>query len=314
MRISGLLLLLFLAAVPARFLCAQAVAPPSSAPLPPLRELLLDLDRNEKSVEAKGRDYTYHVHFEGQEFDGKGGVKKTSNSDAESFTIDGVRVNRVVAKDGKPLSPEDTKKENERIDKDVQKARDRREKHADKGEDTNGRGDPVIPVSRILELGTFTNERREVLAGRPTIVMDYAGNKDVKTHGPAEGIIRDLVGTVWVDEADRVLVQGRGRFLSDFKIAGGLVMNIHKGFSFEFQASKVNADAWLPASFSGQGSARVLLFRGVNGSLRATMSNYRKFRTEVKVNPASHVLDENGNPIPDSSQPSTDQSPGEQPH
>ena len=80
-------------------------------------------------------------------------------------------------------------------------------------------------------------------------------------------------------------------------------MSIHKGFSFEFQAAKVNSDAWLPASFEGQGSARVLLFKGVNGSLHATMSNYRKFRTDVKIQPASHVLDENGNPLPD--QPAT---------
>ena len=295
---------------------SDASKPPAAQdkPLPPLRDLLLDLDRNEKLVEANARDYTYHVHFETQEFDGKGGVKKTSTADSESFTIDGVRVNRAVARGGKPLTPDEARKEEERIDKDVAKARDRRDKREEKGEDANSRGDVIIPVSRILELGSFTNPRRELLAGRPTIVMDYAGNPEAKTHGAAEGIISDLVGTVWVDEADRVLVRGQGHFLNDFKIAGGLVMSIHKGFSFEFQASKVNRDAWLPASFEGQGSARVLLFKGVNGSLHATMSNYRKFRTDVKIQPASHVLDENGNPLPDQPAPAQEPPSGELPH
>lgn len=309
MRVLATAALFSVALISPAHMQSQETSPVSGEPLPSLRDLLSDLDRNEKLVEAKARDYTYHVHFDGQEFDGKGGVKKTTSSDAESLTVDGVRVNRVVARDGKPLSPDEARKENERIDREVQKARERRDKHTDKGEDTNSRGDVIIPVSRILELGTFTNERRESLGGRPTIVLDYAGNKDAKTHGPAEGIIRDLVGTVWVDEADRVLVQGRGRFLNDFKIAGGLVFSIHKGFSFEFQAAKVNSDAWLPVSFAGQGSARVLLFKGVNGSLQARMSNYSKFRTDVTIQPASHVLDEKGNPVPESPVVNTEAAP-----
>jgi len=284
-------------------------------PLPPLRELLLDLDRNEKSVEVKARDYTYHVHEDQQEFDGNGTVKKTSSADSESLTINGVRVNRVVARGGKPLTPDDVRKEDERIDKELVKARERREKNEGKGEDVNSRGDVLIPASRVLVLGTFTNLRRELLAGRPTIVMDYAGSPEAKTHGPAEGVIRDLVGTVWVDEADRVLVRGQGHFLNDFKIAGGLVVSIHKGFSFEFQAAKVNDDAWLPASFAGQGSARVLLFNSINGSLHATISNYRKFRTDVTIQPASHVLDENGNPLPEqTAPPQPAQPPSKQPN
>ena len=44
----------------------------ADAPLPPMRELLLELDRNEKAVEARARDYTYHVHLEQQDLDGKG--------------------------------------------------------------------------------------------------------------------------------------------------------------------------------------------------------------------------------------------------
>lgn len=294
---------------------ATGVNQEAEKPLPPLRDLLLDLDRNEKLVEARALDYTYHVHIEEQDFDSKGNVKKTGSTDAESLTINGVRVNRLVARNGKPLTDDEARKESERIDKEVAKAKERREKNRSRGEDTNSRGDVLIPVSRILELGAFTNPRRELLMGRPAIVLDYAGDPAAKTHGPAEGIIRDLVGTVWVDEADRVLVRGEGRFLNDFRIGGGLLINIHKGFSFDFQASKVNGEAWLPASFSGRGSARVLLFKGVNGSLRATMSDYRKFRTGVTVQPASHVLGEDGRPLPEQPvpQPTQPEQPGNRP-
>jgi hypothetical protein len=218
-----------------------------------MQELLLDLDKNEKVAEQQANDYTYHVHLSETEMNGKGQVKKT-------------------------------------IDREVAKGKARREKLANKGQDSNSRGDEVIPASRILELGKFTNPRREMLDGRPTIVMDYAGDPAAKTHNASEGIIKDLAGTVWVDEQDRVLVKGEGRFLNDFKIGGGLVADVHKGSHFDFRATKVNDEAWLPVEINGQGSVRFLLFSGFNGSIHLTASDYRRFRTDVKIVSGAHVL------------------------
>ena len=81
-------------------------------------------------------------------------------------------------------------------------------------------------MSRILELGTFSNARRVQVAGRDAIAADYAGDPKAKTRNKAEEVIRDLVGTVWVDEKDQELVRTEGRFVRSFKIGGGLVANI----------------------------------------------------------------------------------------
>jgi len=147
---------------------SQTVAESPEKPLPDVRALLLEVERNQKTLEAQRKDYTYHVHQEEQELDGKGNVKKTTVLDAESLTINGVRVDRLIARDGKPLTDNEKKKEDERINKEVAKARERREKAEGKGEDTDTRGDVTISASRILELGTFSNPRRERLDGRPT--------------------------------------------------------------------------------------------------------------------------------------------------
>jgi hypothetical protein len=268
---------------------AQTPQMPASAmeadtkPLPDIRQLVLDVERNEKISEAKSREYTYHVHLVQQEMDGKGDIKKTTIVDSESITIDGVRVDRVVARDGKTLTADEAKKESDRIDKEVAKDKERREKREAKGEDTNSRGDTILGAERILELGTFSNPRRIDLNGRPTIIADYAGDPNAKTHNSAEGAIRDLVGTVWFDEQDRVLVQGQGHFLNDFKIGGGLVLNLHKGLSFEFRTQKINGEAWLPVSIQAHGSVRFLLFVNVNGNLDLETSNYRKFRATSTI-------------------------------
>jgi len=272
-------------------------------PLPPIPQLLHDVEQHERDAEAARRDYTYHVHLELQQFDRNGHLKKTTASDSESVTIDGIRIDRVVAQNGKPLTPEEARKESDRIDKEVAKAKERREKRASEGKNTDARGDELIPVSFILELGAFTNPRRILLDDRPTIVLDYAGDPNAKTHNESEGIIRDLVGTVWIDEQDRVLVRGQGRFLHDFKIGAGLILNIHQGLTFDFHTTHVAGDVWLPAVIDGQGSARLLLFDGINGHFHLVTSDYRKFHTSSTIIDSNRLIGPDGQPIPDPAPP-----------
>jgi hypothetical protein len=291
---------------------AQQAPAPTTQPLPPIPQLLLDAERNQKASEAANKDYTYHVYLEQQEIDHNGTIKKTITTDSESLTIDGVRIDRIVARDGKSLTPDEAQKESNRIDKEVAKAKERRAKLEDKGHDTDSHGDEILTVSRILELGTFTNPRRIDLNGRPTIVLDYAGDPNAKTHNESEKVFRDLVGTVWIDEQDHILVRGQGHFLHDFKIGGGLVLNIHQGFSFDFSATHITGNIWLPAAIDAQGSARILLVDSINGRLHLITSDYRKFHTNSTIIDSNRPIAPDDQPIPDPS-PSTTSPPQDKP-
>ncbi len=279
---------------------AAAAASNTAAPLPTPAVLLADVERNEKRMEALQRDYTYHVHTEEQQLDKNGAVKKTETEDAESLTIDGIRVDRVTARNGKPLTPEEQGKENDRIDKVVAKAKQREADAAAKGQATDDQGHPVLTLSRILELGSFSDPQRVTLDGRPTITMRYTGNPAAKTHSSFEGVFRDLTGTVWIDEADRILVRGQGQFQKDFKIGGGLVADVRKGTSFDFRATRVADGIWLPAAIEGQGSLRVLLFVHLNGRMHLTTSDYKRFRASATIVGSHGAIDADGNPMPGS--------------
>ena len=248
-------------------------------------------------MEKMRRDYTYHVRVEEQDLDDKGNVKKTKVTDSESVSTDDVRVDRVVARDGKALTPEETKKESERVDKEVEKGKERRAKLEGKGAATDSRGDQVLTLSRILELGAFSNERRVDMDGRPVIVVDYAGDPKAKTESRFETIFRDLVGTVWIDEKDHELVQVQGHFLNDFKVGGGLIADVRKGTSFSGKWAKVNGEVWLPVEYSGEGKARILLFVGFNGRMRLVTSDYKKFRASATMVPGEREVGADGNPV-----------------
>jgi hypothetical protein len=271
---------------------------PADQPLPPIPQLLHNVERNQKAAEAARNDYTFHVHAEEQELDGHGNLKKTTITDSESLVIDGVHVDRIVARDGKPLTSKDAQKQSDQIDKEVAKAKERRAKLESKGKDTDANGDTVITASRILELGTFSNPRRIDLDGRPTIVVDYAGDLNAKTRNPFETIVRDLVGTAWIDEHDQVLVRAQGHFLNDFKLGGGLLADIKHDSGFDIRFTNVNHEVWLPADIQADGKIRALIFLGFNGRIHDVTSDYKKFRTSSTIIPSDRLIGPDGQPIP----------------
>lgn len=255
-------------------------------PLPNISLLMLDVEARQREAEKVEKDYIYHSVETGQEVDGHGAVKKTEVNEYDVFWLSGVPVRKLVKKDGKELTPDEVRKESERIDKEAAKARERREKEDAKGKETDPRGNDEVTVSRLLELGSFTNPRRVEMNGRDTIAVDYSGDPKAKTRNRAEEVIRDMTGTVWVDEQDKAIVRIEGRFVNAFKIGGGLVASIQQGTNFAVQLSKVNGEVWLPARVEGHGEARMLLFFKFNGSLTVVDSDYRKFKTSSTILPA----------------------------
>jgi hypothetical protein len=265
-------------------------------PLPDIPALMHSVEANQKASEAIEKDYLYHSLQTGEELDGHGRVKKTEINEYDIFWVNGVPVHRMTKKDGKELSAGEQKKEEEQIDKDVAKARERRAKADEKGTESDPRGNEMVTVSRLLELGSFTNARRVQLNGRDTIAVDFTGDPKAKTKNRFEDVIRDLAGTAWVDEQDRVLVKAEGHFVNSFKVGGGMVVNIQKGTNFSMEQKKVNNEVWLPAVVKGQGSARALLFFSFNGRVQAVESDYRKFKATSTVLPGIKAVQDD--PVP----------------
>jgi hypothetical protein len=261
-------------------------------PLPDIPALLRAVQANQKASEAVEKDYLYRSVVTAEQLDGHGRVKKTESSEYDDFWTEGVEVRRMVKKEGKELSAEEQKKENERIEKQVAKAKERRAKAVEQGKETGPHGEELVTVSRLMELGTFTNARREQLNGRDLIAVDFAGDPKAKTRTRFEDVIRDMAGTAWLDERDKVLVKAEGHFLNNFKVGAGLLVNIQKGTNFSMEQRKINDEVWLPAKMEGEGSFRFLLFAGFHGSLTVVNSDYRKFKATSTILPGVGTVEE----------------------
>lgn len=296
-RISRILILTVALGGGAPVAWAQAAASDAAAVVQPLPDidvggLMHEVETRQKAAEAIEKDYLYHAVDTVEQLDRQGKVKKTQTKEYDVFWVEGVPVRKLTKKDGRALSVDEQRKESERIDKAVKKAREKRAKAEAKGKETDPNGNEEVTVSRLLELGSFGNARRVTLDGRRTIAVDFAGDPKAETRNRMEAVIRDTAGTVWVDEQDRALARVEGHFLKSFKIGAGLVVNIEKGTSFSMVQRKVNGEVWLPERIEGRGAARAFLLFNFRGSFREIDSDYRKFKVTTTILPGMGKVEE----------------------
>jgi hypothetical protein len=270
---------------------AAAGLPAAQAGLPEIRQLLREAEEHQKELEKVRENYTFSSLHTTQDIDGNGQVKKTETEEEEDFFVNGHMIERTVKKDGRPQSAREDQKETERVTKLVEKAQTLRP-----DQPLEGQG---ITVSRLLEIMDVRNPRRVTFRGRSTIVFDFIGRKDARTHGLAEDASKKLEGTVWVDEADRQVARVEVSFDDNFRVGGGLVATIEKGSSFRFDQEPVGHPTdkdpspgtpepgaeggvlWLPTGAEGNMTARVLLVKGMRQHFTERDYDYKRFRVET---------------------------------
>ena len=268
--LAGIFLSLLLAASVA----AQQAA---NAPLPDIRQLMTEAHEHQKQLEKVRENYTFSTSQVLEELDSSGHVTKTETREWEAFFVNGHQIARLVKKDGKPLEGDDLAKETERVTKAVEKA-----EKPEKPEPEEKKEDKDISLRRILEMADVRNPRRENYQGRPTIVFDFVGRKELKEHGINEDLSKKLQGTVWVDETDRQIARLEAAFDDNFRIAGGLVVNVQKGSKFRFDQAPINGEVWLPTGAEITIDMRVLLVKGVRQHITQREYDFKRFKVETQ--------------------------------
>jgi hypothetical protein len=254
----------------------------SNAPLPDPRQLMRDVVAHQKQLDKVRENYTYSSQMIQQDLDSNGKVTKTETTETENFFVNGHGISRTVKKDGKPLSDHDQQKETERVTKQVEKAEKTPPDQPLEGQS--------IRISRVLEIMDVGPPRREIFRNRPTIVFEFVGRKDAKTHGMAEDASKKLKGTMWVDEADREVAHLEVTFYDNFHVAGGLLANIQKGTSFRFDQAPVDGALWLPTGGEGNLQLRVVMVKGIRQHFTEHDYDYKRFSVETQQNKDAKVV------------------------
>ena len=253
---------------------AQATkAKPADAPIPDIPTLMMQVQAHQRELDKIRENYTFREVQQTDDLDSNGQVKKSETEESEIFFVNGHHIERLVKKNGKDLSPDEQKKEQERVEKEVEKAT-----KLDPNKSLHG---DEISIGRILAIMKVSNPRRISLNGRDTIAFDFVGDPHAQTHGLAEDASKKMAGTVWVDEKDREVAKLTVHFDENFHIGAGLLANIQAGSSFQFEQAKINNELWLPTGGEAHLQARVLLVKGYRENMRFHDSEFQRFHTEA---------------------------------
>jgi hypothetical protein len=258
----------------------------SQSKLPDLKALFKEIDDNQKIIDKLKENYAGTRTEEKMEFDPNGQVKNHEVNEYTFFYLNGNEISTLVKKNGKPLSSDEQRKENEKTQKQIQATQERatkketKERRA-KEQGKEGQDEDDIGIEVFLRACRFVNPRRERFRGHDVLVFDFEPNPDFKPHKLQENFVQKLAGVVWIDEHAHDVARLQAYFVGDIKLGGGLLVNLQKGASFVFEQDFVNDEVWLPTYQEAHLGIRVFLVKGIKVNQVARYSDYKKFNVET---------------------------------
>ena len=234
--------------------------------------------------DKRQRDYTYIEREVQNNLDGKGNRKSTEIKTYEVLEIYGEQVQRLIAKDDKPLEPKEAAKEEEKIQKIIDKRKSESEEARRKREEKEAkeREDGRKFVHEIADAYNFKLVGTEPMNGREAWVIDGEPRPGYEPHMKDAKFLCKFHGRVWIDKADLQLAKMDLETLDTISF-GLVVARLHKGTRVMMEQTRVNDEVWLPKQVTYRLSARVALLKGYNVDGEQTYRDYKKFRTSSKI-------------------------------
>ena len=254
---------------------AQSSTPASNAPLPNPAELLQRAIANEHKLAAERERYDCRVTDHTIETDSKGNTKKDTTEVLELFYVRGIPIERTLQKNGKDLTPDETKKEDDRVMKETLKYNDpaTAKKEADKQHQT---------VGDILEAMMLTDGHREHVNGRSVLFYYIVPNPYFAAKNVFQRAAQVMQGKISIDEQTGRLIDLNVMSVADVKVVGGLLANLHKGFWLHLHDHAEPDGIWLNDLDEGSGDAREGLFFHPYFHFKEVTDNCRLYTATVE--------------------------------
>jgi hypothetical protein len=287
-------LFVFLAFISA-FAQDSASSKPPADPTPSLsqdqiRELIRHTAENDMENDKLQRNYTYIQREEQHKLDGKGQVKSTETKTSEIMELYGEQVERLVAKDDKPLSDKDSKKEEEKIQKVIEKRKNEsehdRKKREEKAEKDREEGRQF--VREVADAYNFHLAGIEPLAGRDTYVIDGEPRPGYQGHLKESKFLPKFRFRAWIDKEESQWKKLDIQCIDTVSV-GLFLARIHKGSRIIIEQTRINDEVWLPQHINVKIDVRLALLKNFNVEDDITYRDYKKFRTGTKIVPLGEV-------------------------
>ncbi len=253
-----------------------------------IRDLIREAAEKDIQNDKKQRDYTYIQREEQHKLDGKDQVKSSESKTYEIMVLYEEPVRKLIAKDDNLLSESDARKEDDKIQKIIEKRKNEsdndRQKRLEKQNKEQEEGRQF--VKEIADAYTFRFIGEGNLEGRKSVVIDADPRPGYEPQMKDAKFLPKFHFRVWLDEVEKQWVKLDIQCIDTVSV-GLFLLRLHKGSSIQIEQVRVNDEVWLPRHVTLKLDARLALLKGLNISEDVTFRDYKKFRTDTKIVPVA---------------------------
>jgi hypothetical protein len=249
-----------------------------------MRQLFRIVAAKDQENDKLLRDYTYVERDVQNSLDGNGKTKSTEVKTYEVLEIYGEQVQRLIAKDDKPLDAKDAAKEEEKIQKIIDKRKNESDEERKKREEKEqkDREEERKFTSEVADAYDFRLVGTETIGGREAWVIDGEPHPGFEPHLKESKFLPKFHGRVWIDKTDLQLAKLDVEAIDTVSL-GWVLARVHKGTRVMLEQTRVNDEVWLPQHVTFKLDARIALFKGYKMDGDQTFRDYKKFRTSAKI-------------------------------
>jgi hypothetical protein len=185
-------------------------------------------------------------------------------------------VARLILKDGKPLTPEEDKGEQQRLN-DMIASPAAYAKHARNTESEKTMADKLVPLMADAMINTYTPGQPQSgrNGGALEIVLDFKPNPKFVPPNTEAQALTGLEGRVWVDAKTRYVVRMEGTIFRGVNFGWGMLAHIYPGGKLVMNQTNVGGNRWIFTDFSMQLSVRALMVKRLDIHSTAKSSDYQ---------------------------------------
>jgi hypothetical protein len=206
-------------------------------------------------------------------------------------------VARLILKDGKPLTAEQDKAEQQRLN-DMIASPAAYAKHVRNQESEKSMADKLVPLMADAMINTYTPGQPQSgrNGGAPEIVLDYKPNPKFVPPNTQAQALTGLQGRVWIDAKTHYVVRMEGTIFRPVNFGWGMLAHIYPGGKVVMDQTSVGDNRWIFTDFSMELSVRALMVKKLDIHSSAKTSNYQKLGP-MSYQDAIHLL--LATPLPD---------------
>ena len=230
------------------------------------------------------RNYGFSERVDARRLDSQGRLKSKDVKIYDVMLLEGSPYRRLVARDDRPLSPGEEKKEQEKL---ARSTAERREETAPQRAQRLAEYDRRPEWQReawheLPEAFDFRLAGEEVWDGNGLYVIEATPRKGYQPRSRTGKVLAHLQAKLWVDKQDYHLVKAEVEVVDTIWV-GLFLVRLAKGSRATFEQTRVNDEVWLPRQVRAFISVRLGLLKVLHIEQEMSYSKCREFHTESPI-------------------------------